>query len=965
VELWQYSTPKQDEQECTFVLNNVSDKVAISIQVTLVCHDREDKLLFQQNERVQGLAAAAGERFSITLLPSQWQDVANVELVVEKVWFDDATIWRRGSQPLYEYRPNALAAGRRLDQLRFIAGQDAVGYPQEQDHVWLCVCGRPNARNSRRCCRCGRWAKAVFTNYRQQQVDQYIAVHEQKLSVIAQKAREDAGKLTEAREKATRQQKLRRRRLLWAAAGIVVLAAIAVTTLLWMIPAQRYRYAEGLLADGRYSEAREAFAAMVGYGDAAGLRLRSDYLEAQAWLDAGDTASLQRAADAFLALDDYEDSHSQNRQAIYRMGEAALAEGAYDSAATHFQELGEYGDSAEKLQEVTYRQAARLMEEDGYTAAQVLFEGLGKYRDAAEKALACQYSRGRDAEESGDYAQAILHYEALDEYEDAPRRLRESCYTLAETHLAEGKLEEAGLLYQRAGDTRDAALKANDILYQAASQRLRTRDYAKAAELFSLIVPYLDSESLGWECVYRQGEFALLTGDPAAAAALFASIPLYRDSYSRTQECEYRLAQQEAKDGNLAEAVSLLEKLQGFQDGARLLNQTRYQWAGMLMAEEDYARAASLFEVLGSYADSDEKLKQCRYSQAQSALAAGEYAAAAEGFSGLGKYKDAQELLQAATFELAMRQKEDGDYQNAAVLLATLPQNSEARAQLTEVTFAEALRRKEQGDLAGAGELYLALGNEGDARESYLDCRYQLGQQLKRDGNLAQSARVFSALGAYRDAAAQTEECYRQYVGTVAESARDAFAAKDYPAVLLVLDGLELQDIPVPYNDLKNIYNQACYAYAEQLYREGKPYEALPYYERIPAYRDVADKKLERRAYLILGEWISASGKTALFRTDGTCALDGQELAFSVDNYSVWTGSGREAMTLTHKLTNISKEAMTLREISSNGVNKYTRVNPGPDAPDSSGAATAGTPQQPLPPAEDGANSMLVQEDEP
>ena len=102
VELWKFSTPTPEEPECTFVLNNLSEKVVVSVQVTMICNDREDRLVFRQVERIQGLSAGAGESFSIMLLPNQWQDVAGVELVIEKVWFDDAMIWRRDKASLTE-----------------------------------------------------------------------------------------------------------------------------------------------------------------------------------------------------------------------------------------------------------------------------------------------------------------------------------------------------------------------------------------------------------------------------------------------------------------------------------------------------------------------------------------------------------------------------------------------------------------------------------------------------------------------------------------------------------------------------------------------------------------------------------------------------------------------------------------------------------------------------------------------
>ena len=190
VELWQYAMPTEDDADCTFVMNNLSDKVVVSVQVTLKCFDKEDMLLFSQTERIQGLKAGVGERFSIMLLPSQWRDVEGVDLVIEKVWFDDSTIWRRGNAPLTYYKSNALPGGRALDQLRFVAGKDAVGYPCVQDQVWLCVCGRANALESDRCCRCERRRDAVFASYSPENVAHVIAAHEQKLAMAARKARD-------------------------------------------------------------------------------------------------------------------------------------------------------------------------------------------------------------------------------------------------------------------------------------------------------------------------------------------------------------------------------------------------------------------------------------------------------------------------------------------------------------------------------------------------------------------------------------------------------------------------------------------------------------------------------------------------------------------------------------------------------------------------------------------------------
>ena len=37
---------------------------------------------------------------------------ARMEITVEKVWFDDNSVWRRGHGPMTEYQTNALPQGR-------------------------------------------------------------------------------------------------------------------------------------------------------------------------------------------------------------------------------------------------------------------------------------------------------------------------------------------------------------------------------------------------------------------------------------------------------------------------------------------------------------------------------------------------------------------------------------------------------------------------------------------------------------------------------------------------------------------------------------------------------------------------------------------------------------------------------------------------------------------------------------
>lgn len=927
VELWQFSTPTQEEPECTFVMNNLSEKTVISVQVTLVCHDEAGELLFRQIERIQGLSAGAGERFTAMLLPTQWEEEHGVELVIEKVWFDDATIWRRGTGILTEYQSNALPSGRRLDQLRFVAGKDAAGYPQEQDHCWVCVCGRANAKTRDRCCRCGRHAEAVFASYEQSNVDRLIAVHDQKLLDIAKKAREDAGKLAEERDKERQKKKATRKNTLKISLSAICVVAAVVIIVVWGIPTIRYNQADALLGEAKFDEARTAFASMGDYRDAKEQLERINYLEAKSWFEAGDSQSLQKAAAAFELLGDYEDSRNMFQLAIYRQGDLALEAGEYESAAEYFQALGSYEDSEEKLQELTYLQAKQLVDGESYAAAEALFVELGGYKDSQENATLCKYTLALAAEEAGEYDQAIEQYTAVGEYKDAPERLRIACYLLAEQKLAQNDLEAAGMLYLQAGEHSDARLKANDSLYQLAQQYYGEGNYEKAKQLFTQIVSYLDSESMAWDCDYRQAEQAQASGDYQAAITLYTSVSSHKDALDKAEECRYLLATESVAKGDLAEAETQFAALGTYKDSAKLLKQTRYQLGQKAASEGDYPKAVEIFEELGNYTNSPTRLKDCRYQLAKNALLDKEYEVAIEGFTLLGKYEDSEALLETAIFEYDMSRMEAGDTEQVTALLSTAEVGSEEREALVDIAIAEAQKKKDEGDLEGANAMLLPLQDEPQAKERYLAWQYESAGQKMNAGLYNEAGKIFLALGAYQDAAEQSAQCYQLYYGVLAEPAREAFTRKDYPAVIETLDGVNMEDLPQEYQDLLNLYEQACYAYAEQLYQDNKPYEALPYYQRIPNYKNV-EQKLERRCYLLLGLWKTGAGEEAEFLADGTCRILGEEFTFNVDGYALSTGKDKESLTPTHRLTIVTDKSLTLRDTRNgqNKVYKFERV---------------------------------------
>ena len=164
-EVWRTALPGAERPACELTLYNLSDKLIVSVEVTLTLLDAAGEEIARLIHRAHDLHGLPEKPFGMLVpLEEEAASPASCEALVEKIWFDDNSVWRRSKLPLSEYTPNALPNSRALENLRYIAGKDAVGYPQEQQGLWLCVCGRPNANGSRMCIRCHRNRTEVFAN---------------------------------------------------------------------------------------------------------------------------------------------------------------------------------------------------------------------------------------------------------------------------------------------------------------------------------------------------------------------------------------------------------------------------------------------------------------------------------------------------------------------------------------------------------------------------------------------------------------------------------------------------------------------------------------------------------------------------------------------------------------------------------------------------------------------------------
>ncbi len=929
VELWRYELPTETDEACRLLMYNLSDKDVASMQVTLAGFDAQGEALSRQVERLQDVKGEPTSTFEVLIQMEGGAQAAGMELVIEKVWFGDGTIWRRGNAHLSEYVPNTLPNNRRLEMLRFVAGPDAVGYPQDQGAVWLCVCGRANAASETFCRRCQREKLAVFEQFNQTAIEEMVEAREKELDQIAHRARMQASQQQLEREARIKRKKRRHRRVLLTFLITVFALGSAYGIYFHGIPYYRYFRANQQFDKGLYSEAKAAFKEMPGYLNADALLIKSDYLQAVSDLATGTEASLQSAQDMFDKLGDYEDSAVRSMEARYNRAEKMLKKEQYEEAAALFGEIPDYSNARVRQQDALFEKATKLLNEGEYDRAKEIFLGLTGYAGAEKLATECIYRPGIAALNNKDYDRAITLLSQITGYSDVDQKLPEAYYAKGESLQAAGDYDAAGEAFLKAGSNyRDAQVKAAECIYEPAKKEMEAGNFSRAAEMFLKIQGHLDSRELASVCIYRVADQALGNKEYLRARELFMQIPNYLDAKDKANEAIYQPAQEMVKQSKFEEALAEYAKIPDYKDVATKVQEVKYKQASTYMAAGEYDSAIALYQELGTYSDSTARIQDALYSMADQVLAAGDYVNAIDKYASLNGYSDSDEKIKEAKYQLALGHKEKGEFQEAVTLLSTLGKFKDAQDQINDCNYAQAKIWLDAGELDKASAAFQELGKYQDAQTLFMQSNYELAVQARDAGEMAKAGRLFAQVSGYQDAAAQSEACFDSYYAQVKTDADAAMNGKNYKTVVDILSQVELDGLPKKYKDLDDMYNLANYNYANDLYADGKPYEALPYYKNILDYKDVAKKRLMRNCYMVLGKWKSKTGVAIEFREDGTCTIDGEELFFNVSGtYSMLTGVTKERLTLTHKLTAVYENDLTLRDIrdGKNTVIKLTR----------------------------------------
>lgn len=915
VELWHYALPTEQFPLCRLQLFNLTEQTVSSIQAVFTCFDGEGSLITRQVERVQRLDGKGRSAFEMAVEIEGGAQAAGMDFSVEKVWFEDGTVWRHSAGSVSEYTPNRLPAGQRLEVLRYLAGADALGYPMDQGAVWLCVCGRPNAAGEDTCRRCGRLKRDVFTSFNEATVEKVIFEHESAMEEQARQERAQAQRLAEEQEAARQKKRRRRRRTIAIVVSALVIAVLAFGVYFHGIPFYRYYAASRQLDNGVYTAAKaefDALAAMRGQRslpikiDAIGLDIdlldmrlfyksaelsqECTYRQATETLGTGTIPALRTAQDAFDSLGDYRDSATLANEARYRRAHLLMTSRQYESVVALCDEMNGYKDSADIRRSAEYQWATQLMDAGDYAAAREKFLALGNYEDAVRRAKMCLYQPALAAMDVGEYQQAINLLTQLEPgFESTENRLREAYYGLANSYFAAQDYDTAAEYYLLAGDYRDAFSQATACLYEPACQLLEAGDYAAAKAMFDKILTFRDSLEKSWQCSEALGQAAMDAGDYALAREILGEAMDYEPALALLKESYYAPAVALQEAGNAEGALELFASIPEYKDTNDRVLQLRYGQAAGQLAAGDYAAAVQSFEALGEYEDSAEQLASARRSLARQMIKDAEYAAAIAQLETLEGDEEAAAMLQEAHYTWGKQLLDAGNAAQAAEQFNLAGSYQDARQQYEMCTYAlaEAAIAQDQYELAAQ---YLAdIPDYGDAETLRQQSVYHTAKTQMEAGNLHEAALLFASIGEYEDAASLALACYDEYYGPVYQEARDAMAAGDYAAAIQVMETVERENDSAAYAGLAGMYQEANYLYANQLYDEKKPYEALIYYRNIPGYKDV-ERKLDRVCYRMLGRWVSRTGVLMEFKDDGTCVIDGRSYYFRGSQFAFYTG---------------------------------------------------------------------------
>ena len=570
-EIFSAALPTEEIPAATLTLFNLSDRVITSAEVLLRLLDRDGGETERLAFRGRALNGRPHSTFLLTVPCAPSADLKSLDVSVEKVWYADNETWRRNPENSVEYTPNDLPVSPALTNLKFAAGETAVGYPGRQNGLWICVCGRPNPEGEECCARCGRQMEEVFSRYTPEAVEAQISMKKRQLDLSSRNIREDTIRMQRIREEEYKQKKARRGnrfRLLLAA---VFAAALTAGVLFFFEPLLRLSAGQRALERGDAEGAKKAFQALGTFGGADELIPECDWLIAR---DAADNAKsaedLARASrllravkgrpeameeaektdlirarlllghnrweEALEALallpEDYEGRSELEQSCLTAKAWALQNAGQYAEAREVWLQLGDMPGAREQAALCIYEPAKALMEQGDWDGAIAVFSTIPDYQDSREKTLECHYRKARELEDAGDTDGACREYLLAGSWDDAAVKYTALTLGQADALYAAGDIKGAQALYASLPDDPEAKEKDIRCRYQLAEEAASIVEYSAVLDLLKDIPDgYEDTKALRGEASYKKAQAAFRQGEWKTAMDLLKDLD--RESLKR------------------------------------------------------------------------------------------------------------------------------------------------------------------------------------------------------------------------------------------------------------------------------------------------------------------------------------------------------------------------------------------------------------------------------------------------
>ena len=247
--------------------------------------------------------------------------------------------------------------------------------------------------------------------------------------------------------------------------------------------------------------------------------------------------------------------------------------------------------------------------------------------------------------------------------------------------------------------------------------------------------------------------------------------------------------------------------------------------ARLAMNSGDPDRAEALLTPLGDNPEAQELLRELIYSVAAKAKEQLDYLTAIERFASLGDYSDAAAQREDSIYLYGRQLMRAGEYQAACDQFMLVSDVGDALALIRQCRYALADERQKAGEYEAAAELYESLGVYEEAETRAKTCRYMAGMDALGKGELEAAAEQLKLADDYEDAAEKFGDAART-LGHAAVEAGDYLTAIHW-----------LEQLPHD-EETEQTLNQATYAYAEQLEKEGQREAAATEFYSLGGYQD-------------------------------------------------------------------------------------------------------------------------------